>query len=85
MVPQRFVVKEWKKGHKCVWFFKNHSSGWFVDIGGFNGYFILGNEKSWTSCSNLSWDFEGVEDNTLTGKPNYGNFTCTHVVAIQLE
>ena len=47
----------------------------------------LGNEKSNTHCWNRSQGFDGIADNTLTGKPsgrpNYHH--CIRLVAIQLD
>ena len=83
--PQRFVVKTVVRNKKLVKFFKNDSDGWFVGFGGCYGFFDLGNEKSKTWCYNLSNGFEGIDDDTLTGKGNNENFTCTRVVAIRLE
>ena len=85
--PKRFDVKAEERGKRYVRFYKDNSNGRFVDIGGFAGCFYLGNEKSRTWCYNLSYGYEGIEDTTLTGKPNgYPNFHhCTRIVAIQLE
>ena len=82
--PQRFDVKEENKGRACVRFFKDNGNGWFVTFYGGAGGFFLGNEKSRTFCTNLSDAFEGIEDTTLTGN-NREFFTCTRLIAIQLE
>ena len=84
--PKRFTVKAEKRGDKYVCFYKNHSSGRFVNIGGNAGWFYLGNETSKTYCFYLSDGYEGIENTTLTGKTGSSNpFTCTRIVAIQLE
>ena len=86
MTPQRFVVKERCREYAFVEFFKNDSYGWFVRFwGGGNSWLYLGNEKSDTWCIDLSCDFEGIEDTTLTGNNNPVAFTCCRLVAVQLE
>ena len=82
--PKNFHVKENVRARTFVLFFKDDSEEWTVDIGGGVGWFYLGNETSDTWCSNLSLGFEGIEDGTLTGKPNGGNFTCARLVALHL-
>ena len=76
---------EEKKDEAYVGFFKNNPDGYFVQIYGGGGMFFLGNEKSRTYCVDRSLGFEAIEDTTLTGKPNNGNFTCTRIVAVQLS
>ena len=73
------------QGDAGVGFYKDDSDGLFVDfwVDGAGGFF-LGNEKSETWCVDLSDGFEGIEDTTLTGT-NREKFTCTRLVAIQLE
>ena len=83
--PQKFSVKERTKQNACVKFYKNDSVMPFVGFDGGAGWFYLGNEKSHTLCYDMSDGFEGVEDTTLTGKPNGGKFTCCRLVAIELE
>ena len=82
--PKKFILKAEVRRYKFVYFFNDVPSGWFVNIGGYPGYFYLGNEKSGTFCYDLSREFEGIGDNTLTGN-NRENFTCTRIVAIQLS
>ena len=83
--PQQFAVKEEKKADKYVDFYKNGSSS-FVDVGGSSGYFYLGNDtSSGTCCYSLSSGFVGIEDTSLTGKPNGERFTCTRIVAVHLN
>ena len=48
-------------------------------------FFCLGNEKSNTFCQDLSQGFDGIADNTLTGKSNREKYACSRLVAIQLE
>ena len=83
MTPQRFAVKKgmFKAG---VRFYQDDFDRRFVWFFGGFGWFYLGNEKSGTSCSNLSAGFEGIENNTLTGTDD-GIFTCCRLVAVQLE
>ena len=85
--PQRFVVKDLWNDSARVEFFKDNSDGQFVRFwgGGGKGGFFLGNERSDSNCISLSQDFEGIENTTLTGKKNDGDFTCCRLVAIQLE
>ena len=83
--PQKFAVKEEKKSYKYVWFDKNDSDGWFVQFGGGFGNFCLGNEKSDTYCHDLSDNYVGIDDDTLTGEPNLESFTCTRIVAVHLQ
>ena len=83
--PQRFSVKEEMKTWKSMHFIKNFSGGRFVDVGGSFGHFYLGNERSDTFCHNLSSEFEGIADTTLTGNTFPGRFTCTRVVAVHLN
>lgn len=83
--PKKFAAKPEKRDKKYVGFLNDDSDGWFVQIGGYPGYFYLGDEKSNTFCVNLSEGFECIEDDTLTGKPNREKFTCTRIVAILLE
>ena len=80
--PQRFVVKKEMKDNTGVYFFKN-DNGQFVGFDGGEGDFYLGNEKSNTYCDDLSGCFEGIENTTLTGKTGF--FTCSRLVAVQLE
>ena len=82
--PQRFAVKDERKGYKNVYFFKNNVNGRFVSVGGNYGRFSLGNERSDTCCVNLSRGFMGIKDDTLTGKPNCGRFKYTRIIAIYL-
>ena len=88
--PQRFVLKEKRKEHAFVEFWKNNSDGfvdfWVDDAGGFT----LGNERSKSFCCDVSDVFEGIENTTLTGEnnTNYHNppyHHCARLVAIQLE
>ena len=83
--PQRFAVKDDQRCRKYVHFNKNDSDGWFVDVGGNFGNFFLGNEKSATWCYDLSYEYVGIEDTTLTGKTHPERFTCTRVVAVHLQ
>ena len=83
--PQRFVVKDFVRSYKSVGFDKNDRYGRFVDVGGGTGGLILGNEKSDSSCYNLSMSFEGIEDDTLTGNAYPGSFSCTRIVAVHLQ
>ena len=85
MTPQRFVVKVELRGDAGVRFFKNYFEGWFVAFDGGAGGFFLGNEKSRTWCSTLSFAFEGIENTTLTGNTFPKRFTCCRLIAIQLE
>ena len=83
--PQRFVVKKEMRRKKFVKFFKNDYDGRFVNVGGYDGQFLLGNERSNVCCYGLSMSFVGIEDTTLTGKPNWGKFTCTRIIAVHLQ
>ena len=84
--PQRFVVKEERKGNKYLRYYKNSPYVTFVDVGGNHGCFYLGNEKSSnTFCYELSSGFVGIQDNTLAGKPNCERFTCIRIVAVHLQ
>ena len=90
--PQRFALKEKKKGLKekaFVGFYKSdYGFVWFGVYG--VGSFTLGNEKSESFCMDLSVVFEGLEDTTLTGQNNPGTgdngqyHHCTRLVALQL-
>ena len=85
MTPQRFDVKKSDRVLGCVIFFKNFIIRHFVRFwGGDDGWLDLGDEQSDTWCDNLSRDFEGIEDTTLTGK-NRRRFTCCRLVAVWLE
>ena len=84
--PQRFGVKKENKGDAVVNFYKDDFPGRFVEFyGGGGGCFYLGNERSRTYCIDVSDAFEGLENTTLTGMKNSENFTCCHLVAIQLK
>ena len=83
--PQRFAVKNKVRSYASVRFDKDNSYGIFVNVGGISGCVVLGNEKSDTSCFNLSYGFVGIEDDTLTGKPDWGRFTCTRIIAVHLQ
>ena len=80
--PRRFVVME---EEAYVEFFRDDPCGWFVNVGGGYGWFNLGNERSYTFCHNLSCDYVGIADTTLTGKTFPERFTCTRIVAIYLQ
>ena len=64
-------------------FYNDHSEEKFVDFG--TSFFCLRNEKSNTFCQDLSQGFDGIADNTLTGKSNREKYACSRLVAIQLE
>ena len=81
--PQRFAVKNEVRSSKYMRFWKKNSV--FVDVGGSCGFFYLGNEKSNTYCYDLSDGYEGIKDDTLTGKAYPERFTCTHIVAVHLQ
>ena len=85
MTPQRFTVKKAKKNRPGVLFLQNNCFGRFVVFGGADCWFSLGNERSYTCNYNLSRCFEGIRDTTLTGKGDGCKFTCTRLVAVQLE
>ena len=85
MTPQRFVVEDEVRSEKYVRFFKDNSNERFVDVGGWFGYFFLGNKKSDTWCSALSSGFVGIQNTTLTGNTYPDRFTCTRVVAVHLQ
>ena len=85
VTPQRFVVRVSVRSSKCVLFWRSYSNVWFVNVGGNNGYLLLGNEKTNTKCCHLSSGFVGIENTTLTGKPNCERFTCTRIVAVHLQ
>ena len=85
ITPQKFDVKDHVKGEKYVMFSKNNPHGIFACIGAFPGCFYPGNEKSTTYCNSLSLGYDGIEDDTLTGKPDLGTFTCSRIVTILLE
>ena len=87
--PQRFKMKEEVKAKPCVCF-GTFFSGDFVgfEVLGCMSNFYLGNERSKSFCSYMSFAFEGIEDTTLTGKPGLrteDSHHCTRLVATQLE
>ena len=58
--PQRFVVKEKKKGDAGVGFYADNWYGWFVRFDGALGWFFLGSEKSKTFCVGPSRAFANI-------------------------
>ena len=84
--PQRFVLKEENGDKAHVYFNKNHSKGRFVTLAAFRtSFFCLGNENSYTFCQDMSKGFDGIADTTLTGNLYPAKFTCTRIVAIELN
>ena len=82
--PQSFFGKMRDRAH--VRLFKNDPFGQFVVFWcGDGGWFSFGNEKSCMFCYDLSRDFEGIEDTTLTGNNRPENFTCCRLVVVHLE
>ena len=87
--PRRFAVGAKVNESAFVFYWKDDRNG-FVQFGVFgNGCFLLGNERSYSYCSNMSQGFEGIEDTTLTGKSgtlNFGPYQhCARLVAVQLS
>ena len=83
--PQRFFPNEETKDNAFVEFYQRDSFGRFVLFSGGVEAFSLGNEKSKTFSFNLSDAFDGIENNTLSGKGNYEKYTCNGLIAIQLK
>ena len=87
--PQRFFVKERLKERASVVFYKDNIYAFvaFSVLG--DGSFCLGNERTETSCWNLSRCFEGIENTTLTGNDRVLHqrpyYHCTRLVAVQVE
>ena len=85
VTPKRFCVKEGWKGRTGVKFYISESYGRFVVFDCCAGGFSLGNEKSSTWSDDLWVCFDGIEDTTLTGKPDYEDLICCRLVAVQLH
>ena len=83
--PKRFNVREEDRDDKGGQFYKDDYKGRFVDIGGSGGCFYLGNEKSTTWCSFLSYGFFRTENKVLTGNSYPDNFVCVRIVVVRLE
>ena len=82
--PMKFAVKEDKRGGASVLVLKNSKYG-FLSFDGEAGWLFLGNERSTTWCQHLSEVFEGIEDTTLTGKPNGTTHRCARLVSLHFE
>ena len=85
MTPQRFYLSNESNGMAVGVFFKNNTLGRYVMFHGANGGLSIGNEKSNPWCFYQSQCLVGVEDTTLAGKEDSEKFTCSRLVAIQLE
>ena len=85
VTPKRFCVKEGWKGRTGVKFYISESYGRFVVFDCCGGGFSLGYEKSSTWSDDLWVCFDGIEDTTLTGKPDYEDLICCRLVAVQLH
>ena len=81
---KKVVLKEEMNEWEFVLFYNNDDDGWFVSISR-GADCSLGNEKSNAWDWNLSQGFDGIEDDTLTGKPSCERFACSHPVSIPLE
>lgn len=69
LTPQRWFQKD-RNGNTCFCC-ENNKHG-FIAFGN-GGGFYLGNERSDSYCCDLSEFYEGIEDETLTGKNNGGS------------
>ena len=84
--PQRFAAKPSNPVDAVIVFWSNTTNNAFVGFGGERGSFGLGNVESDTWCLSLSELFEGIEDETLTGKDGMDAFHhCSRLVAVHFE
>ena len=85
MTPQRFLVRERRRHSSYVCFNPGDANNGFVYFGEYGGL-GLGDERVDAWCGDLSREFEGLEDTTLSGKNGHGCFHhCTRLLAVQLS
>ena len=82
--PKKFCAKCSEKSYKHVMFYKNDQCHWIVAVGWSRGSFIFANEKTKTQCYLPSFGFEGIDDDTFTGKRD-GYHTCVRLVEVHFE
>ena len=84
--PKRFVPKDVNQAR--VWVYSSYEMGFVMVCGTAKGFFLLGNERSNTTCNTLSTVFEDMEDTTLTGTSlgdGVNTYRCARLIAVQLS
>ena len=85
--PVRFLRKEERRDGYAVCWNMNGSHG-FISFGSILGGFTLGNMESDSYCFDLSSDYEGIQNTTLTGKAGdwWGPYHhCHRLVVVQFN
>ena len=81
--PMRWMRKN-EKRQRAVWWQTNYQYGFITFGDGEAGHLYLGNMETNPFCHYLSWDYQGIEDRTLTGKNGTCEFHhCRRLVVLQ--